>query len=94
MLPNEIIKPTTKDELTKALKQRGWKFLETREVVNRDDVRDLHYIQGRWYRGARSSALRSSSAINLVDKPPPQRISSQIAPQLRLAGNSESLEAA
>ncbi len=46
MLPNEIIKPTTKDELTKALKQRGWKFLETREVVNRDDVRNLHLHTG------------------------------------------------
>ena len=38
----EITKPATKDELVKALRQRGWTFLESREVVNRDDVRDLN----------------------------------------------------
>ncbi len=42
----EITKPATQDELIKAVKQRGWKFLETREVVNRDDVRNLHLHTG------------------------------------------------
>lgn len=42
MLPNEIIKPTNKDELAKALRQKGWKFFESSEVVNRDDLRNLH----------------------------------------------------
>ena len=92
---SEITKPASRDELTMALKQRGWKFLESCEVVNRDDVRDLHLHTGTLVsRGKKLPSLRSSSAINLVDKPPPQRISSQIAPQLRLAGDSESLEAA
>lgn len=39
---SEITKPASRDELTMALKQRGWKFLESCEVVNRDDLRDLH----------------------------------------------------
>ena len=38
----EITKPANKDELVRALKQRGWTFLESKEVVNRDDVRDLN----------------------------------------------------
>jgi hypothetical protein len=38
---SEITKPATKDELVKALRERGWTFLESREVVNRDDVRDF-----------------------------------------------------
>jgi hypothetical protein len=42
----EITKPASKDELVKAVKQRGWKFLESREVVNRDDVRDLNSHTG------------------------------------------------
>ena len=42
----EITKPATKDELVKALRQSGWKFLESREVVNRDDVRDLNSHTG------------------------------------------------
>lgn len=46
MMITEITKPATKDELTKAMRQRGWKFLETREVVNRDDVRNLHSHTG------------------------------------------------
>lgn len=37
----EITKPANKADLVKALNQKGWKFLESREVVNRDDVRDL-----------------------------------------------------
>lgn len=37
----EITKPANKDELVKALRQRNWKLLESREVVNRDDVRAL-----------------------------------------------------
>jgi hypothetical protein len=37
----EITKPANKDELVRAMKQRGWTFLESREVVNRDDVRDI-----------------------------------------------------
>ena len=39
---SEITKPANKDELVKALRQRNWKLLESREVVNRDDVRDLN----------------------------------------------------
>ena len=42
MPPNEIVKPVNAEELAKALKQRGWKMLESREVVNRDGVRDLN----------------------------------------------------
>lgn len=44
MALKEITKPASKDEkdeLIKAVKQRGWKLLESREVVNRDDVRGL-----------------------------------------------------
>lgn len=46
MPPNEIVKPANADELNKAMKQRGWKFLETRELVNREDVRELHRHAG------------------------------------------------
>ena len=42
MPPKEVTKAANKDELVKAVKQRGWKFLESREVVNRDDVRELN----------------------------------------------------
>ena len=41
MLFSEITKPANKGDLEKALKQKGWTFLESKEVVNRDDVRDL-----------------------------------------------------
>jgi len=41
MPPSEIIKPVNKQELTKALGQRNWKFLKSVEVVNRDDLRGL-----------------------------------------------------
>jgi hypothetical protein len=41
-MTSEMTKPTNKDELTKALKQKSWTFLESFEVVNRDDLRDLH----------------------------------------------------
>jgi hypothetical protein len=46
MLPSEITKPANKGDLVKALNQRGWKFLETREVVNREDVRNLNSHMG------------------------------------------------
>ena len=41
MLSSEIAKPANKGDLVKALNQKGWKFLDSREVVNRNDVRDL-----------------------------------------------------
>lgn len=37
----EITKPATQDELIKAVKQRGWKFVKSFEVVNSDDLRNL-----------------------------------------------------
>jgi hypothetical protein len=40
-MTSEITKPANKSDLVKALNQKGWKFLESREVVNRDDVRVL-----------------------------------------------------
>lgn len=41
MPPSKIVKPTTKQELSKALNQSDWKFLESREVVNAEDLRAL-----------------------------------------------------
>jgi hypothetical protein len=37
----EITKPATKDELIKAVNQRGWQFAKSIEVVNSDDARKL-----------------------------------------------------
>ncbi len=45
-MTSEITKPASKQELATALNQRGWKFLETREVVNPNDVRALHSHAG------------------------------------------------
>ena len=39
MQPSKIVKPTTKQELSRALNQADWKFLESREVVNAADLR-------------------------------------------------------
>lgn len=41
MAINEITKPQTKQELAKAINQQGWQFLEAREAVNANDVRDI-----------------------------------------------------
>jgi hypothetical protein len=35
-----------KGDLVKALSQKGWEFLDTREVVNSEDVRDLNSHMG------------------------------------------------
>jgi hypothetical protein len=45
-MTSEVTKPANKGDLVKALNQKGWKFLETREVVNREDVRDLNSHTG------------------------------------------------
>ena len=37
----EIKKPATQDELIRAVKQRGWKFVKSFELVNSDDLRNL-----------------------------------------------------
>jgi hypothetical protein len=37
----EITKPASKDELIRAVKQTGWKFGESIEVVNQNDLVDL-----------------------------------------------------
>jgi hypothetical protein len=37
----EITKPASKDELIKAVKQTGWKFVESIEVVNQQDLGNL-----------------------------------------------------
>lgn len=38
----EITKPANKNELIKAVNQKNWKFLESIEIVNRDDLRELN----------------------------------------------------
>jgi hypothetical protein len=41
MQPSVIVKPTTKQELSKALNQADWKFVASREVVNASDLREV-----------------------------------------------------
>jgi len=38
----EITKPANKNELVKAVNQKGWQFLESIEIVNRDDLRNIN----------------------------------------------------